>query len=775
MSKLSPTKASKRSKPPAYRTPQLPPARRAKDLLARMTLEEKAAQMVCMWQKKAELLLDAEGNFNLRKAKAHFKHGHGLGQVGRPSDAGKGKNAREMAELTNAIQRFFIENSRLGIPVMFHEECLHGHAAMGSTSFPQPIGLAATFNPGLVEALYAMTAEETRLRGTHQALTPVVDVARDPRWGRVEETFGEDPYLVAQLGMAAIRGFQGDASFRDRKHLIATLKHFAAHGQPESGMNCAPANVSLRVLRETFLQPFKECVQKAGAISVMASYNEIDGVPSHANRWLLRDVLRKEWGFKGFVVSDYYAIWELGYRPDTHGHFVAANKKESCALAVKAGVNIEFPEPDCYMHLVELVRKGVLMESELDELVEPMLLWKFKLGLFDSPYVEPSQAERLVGSEANRSLALQAARETITLLKNDGGLAPLDPEKIRTLAVIGPNADRELLGGYSGKPKFYTSVLDGIRARLGGRVKVRFAEGCKITVGGSWNQDQVTPSDPQEDKKLIKEAVQLARKADVVVLAIGGNEQTSREAWNRKHMGDRAHLDLLGRQELLIQSIVATGTPVIALLFNGSPIVNDYLFQHVPVIFECWYLGQECGAAVAEVLFGDGSPGGKLPITIPRSVGHLPAYYNYKPSARRGYLFDDVSPLFAFGYGLSYTQFAFKNVRLKQKRIPIRGGATQVLVDVTNVGKRAGTEVVQMYIRDRISSVTRPVKELKGFKKIFLQPRETQTVTLDITPESLAFYDIHMQFVVEPGEFEIMVGHSSRDEDLQKVVLMVTK
>jgi beta-glucosidase len=775
VNQLSSGKEGKPSKRPVYQDPQLPAARRARDLLARMTLEEKAAQMVCVWQQKADLLLDARGEFDYRKAKAHLGHGHGLGQIGRPSDAGGGKTPRETAELTNAIQRFFIENSRLGIPVMYHEECLHGHAAAGSTSFPQPVGLAATFNPGLVEALYAMTAEEARVRGTHQALTPVVDVARDPRWGRVEETFGEDPYLVAQLGMAAIRGFQGDASFRDRKHIIATLKHFAAHGQPESGMNCAPANVSLRVLRETFLQPFKECVQKAGAISVMASYNEIDGVPSHASRWLLRDVLRKEWGFKGFVVSDYYAIWELGYRPDTHGHFVAADKKESCALAVKAGVSIELPEPDCYLHLVEQVRKGVLKESELDELVGPMLLWKFKLGLFESPYVDPSEAERVVGSEANRAIALQAARETITLLKNDGGLAPLDPERIRTLAVIGPNADRELLGGYSGKPKFYTSVLDGIRARVGGQVKVRFAEGCKITVGGSWNQDLVTPSDPEEDKKLIKEAVQVARKADVVVLAIGGNEQTSREAWNRNHMGDRAHLDLLGRQELLIKSIVATGKPVIALLFNGSPIVNDYLFQQVPVIFECWYLGQECGAAVADVLFGDCSPGGKLPMSIPRSVGHLPAFYSYKPSARRGYLFDDASPLFAFGYGLSYTQFAFDKVRLKQKRISTKGGATQVLVDVTNAGKRAGTEVVQMYIRDRISSVTRPVKELKGFKKISFQPGETQTVTLDITPEALAFYDINMQFVVEPGEFEIMVGNSSRDEDLQKVVLTVAR
>ncbi len=379
-----------------------------------------------------------------------------------------------------------------------------------------------------------------------------------------------------------------------------------------------------------------------------------------------------------------------------------------------------------------------------------------------------------MGSAANRALALQAARETITLLKNDGGLAPLDPKKLRTLAVIGPNADRELLGGYSGKPRYYTSVLEGIRARVGGRVQVRYAEGCKITIGGSWTQDLVTPNDPEEDKKLIQEAVRVAKGVDAVVLAIGGNEQTSREAWGRAHLGDRSHLDLIGGQERLLQSIVETGTPVIALLFNGSPLVNPYLFQHVPVVFECWYLGQECGVAVAEVLFGDSNPGGKLPITIPRSVGHLPAFYNHKPSARRGYLFDDASPMFAFGYGLSYTRFALRNVRLKQKRIS-RRGATQALVDVTNVGKCAGTEVVQMYIRDRVSSVTRPVKELKGFQKLRLEPGETQTAALDITPESLAFYDLDMKYTVEPGEFEIMIGNSSRDEDLQKVVLTVAK
>jgi beta-glucosidase len=738
-----------------------------------MTLAEKAAQMMCVWQEKATKLVDAQGSFDPTKAAASFRQGHGLGQVGRPSDAGGGRNARQTAELTNAIQKFFLERSRLGIPVIFHEECLHGHAAKDATSFSQPIGLGATFNPELVEQLFTMTAYEARVRGTHQALTPVVDVARDPRWGRVEETYGEDPHLVARMGIAAVRGFQGDASFKDKKRVIATLKHFVAHGQPESGMNCAPANVSLRVLRETFLHTFKEAIQKAGAISVMASYNEVDGVPSHANRWLLRDVLRKEWGWTGFVVSDYYAIWELGYRPDTHGHFVAKDKKESCALAVQAGVNIELPEPDAYLHLVELVRKGVLKEKQLDELVAPMLLWKFKLGLFDDPYVDPDEAERVVGCDEHRQLALQAARETITLLKNENSIAPLDPAKLNSIAVIGPNANRSLNGGYSGVPKHDVTVLEGIKAKLGDRVNVLYAEGCKITAdGGSWQRDEVYPSDPEQDRRQIAEAAEVAKQADAVVLCIGGNEQTSREAWNLKHMGDRTSLDLIGRQDELVEAMVATGKPVIAFLFNGRPLSINHLAQHVPVIFECWYLGQECGHAVADILFGDFNPGGKLPITIPRSAGHLPAFYNYKPSARRGFLFDDVTPLCAFGFGLSYTTFAFENVRLKKKRIGLKD-STQVLVDVTNTGKRVGTEVVQMYIRDLVSSVTRPIKELKGFQKLSLQPGETRTVALDITPESLAFYDINMKFVVEPGEFEIGVGNSSRDADLQKVILTV--
>ena len=770
----SPAQRARRSAAPPYRNAALSAERRMKDLLSRMTLEEKAAQMLCVWQQKPQTLLDADGKLDIAKAKTSFKEGHGLGQVGRPSDAGNGLSPRQMAETTNAIQKFFIENARLGIPVLFHEECLHGHAAVGGTSFPQPIALASTFNPSLVESIFTVTAREARSRGAHQALTPVVDVARDPRWGRVEETYGEDPFLVSRMGIAAVRGFQGDASFRDKKRMIATLKHFCGHGQPESGMNCAPANVSMRLLRETFFYPFKEAVEKAGAISVMPSYNELDGLPSHANKWLLRDVLRKEFGFQGYTVSDYFAVWELGYRPDTHGHFVARDKKESCRLAVEAGVNIELADPDCYLHLVELVKKRVLKESQLDELVAPMLLWKFKLGLFDDPYVDPNEAERTVGHDDHCQLARQSAREVITLLKNEGGLAPLDLSTYKTIAVIGPNADRTLLGGYSGVPKHEVTVLEGIKARVGNRAKVLYSEGCKITIGGNWNQDQVVPSNPEEDRRQIAEAVEVAKKADVLILAIGENEQTSREAWGLNHMGDRASLDLIGRQQELVAAMLATGKPVIVLLYGGRPNAINFLVQNVPVIFQCWYLGQENGHAVADVLFGDANPGGKLPITIPRSAGHLPVFYNHKPSARRGYLFEDASPLYAFGYGLSYTTFTIKNVRLEKKQIRVNG-STRVTAEVTNTGKREGAEVVQMYMRDIVSSVTRPVKELKGFQKVSLRPGETKTVAFEITRDSLAFYDVNLKFVVEPGEFLIMVGSSSRDEDLTKITLTVTR
>jgi len=751
-----------------YKNPELPPDERAKDLLKRMTLEEKVAQMLCIWEDKKTAFFDEEGNFSLDKLRENLKNG--IGQIARLSDTNGGLNPYQMVEYANAIQKFFVEETRLGIPVIFHEECLHGLAAKDATSYPVPIGLAATFNIELIEKIFSAIAEDARTRGAHQALTPVVDVARDPRWGRVEETFGEDTYLVSQMGIASVKGLQGDGSLKNNNKVIATLKHFAAHGQPESGTNCAPANFSERFLRDTFLKPFKEAIDKAGVISVMASYNEIDGIPSHANKWLLRKVLRDEWGFKGFVVSDYYAITELYQKEETVSHGVAANKVEAAKLAVEAGVNIEFPNPDCYPNLTEMVNNGLVDESDLDALVLPMLKYKFQLVLFDNPYieVEPGQFEKKL--EADRELALQAARETITLLKNDGTLLPL--KNVKKIAVIGPNADRMLLGGYHGTPKYYTSVYQGIKDKVGNNGEVFYSEGCKITVGGSWNEDEVVLPDPAEDEKLINEAVAVAQKSDVAVLVLGGNEQTSREAWNKNHLGDRPSLELVGSQNKLVEEILKTGKPVVVLLFNGRPNSIGYIKDNVPAILECWYLGQESGRVVADVLFGDYNPSGKLPISIPRSAGHIPAYYSHKPSARRGYLFDDVSPLFAFGYGLSYTKFSFDKLKLS-KEVISRDEKVIVSIDVKNEGQTPGEEVVQLYVRDKVSTVTRPVKELKGFKKVKLEPGESTTVIFELLPENLAFTNVDMKFVVEPGEFEIMVGNSSRDEDLIKTILTV--
>jgi beta-glucosidase len=744
-------------------------SKRTEDLLSRMTLQEKIAQMQCHWLTKKESLIDDQGNFDRKKAQAYFNDAQGLGQVGRPSDSGNGKNAAEMASLTNDIQRFFLEETRLGIPVIFHEECLHGLAALDATSFPQPIGLACNFNPALVEEIYTATALEARSRGAHQALTPVLDVAREPRWGRVEETFGEDPYLVSQLGLAAIKGFQGNEEFGNKKHLLATLKHFAAHGQPESGSNCAPVNISERILRETFLYPFKVAIEEGKAASVMASYNEIDAVPSHASKWLLRKVLRDEWNFKGFVVSDYYAILELYERPGVYGHFVAESKADAARLAIKAGVNIELPEPDCYREIPKLLEEGKITESELDELIRPMLEYKFRLGLFDDPYVDPEFAGRISGCEEHRKLALQAARESIVMLKNKNHTTPLTG--VKSLAIIGPNADRIMLGGYSGSPKRFVTVREGIETAATQRnINTVYAEGCRITVGGSWWQDEVVLSDPEEDRKLIQQAVDTAKNAEVIVLVVGGNEQTSREAWDKNHKGDRTNLQMLGLQDELTAALAALNKPIISVLFNGRPLSITHLAEKSDVLYECFYLGQEAGTAIAEVIFGEYNPSGKLPISIPRSVGHIPCYYNYRPSARRSYLFDEVSPLFPFGYGLTYTEFRISSIALNKAEIKADEMAV-LQCTVTNTGEMAGAEVVQLYIRDLFSSVTRPVKELKDFRKVFLQPGESKTIEFVISSEKLAFFNIDFDYTAEPGQFELLLGNSSVDSTLQKLML----
>jgi beta-glucosidase-like glycosyl hydrolase len=747
---------------PDYLNPKLAVERRVADLLGRMTLDEKVAQTHALWKRK-ELIMDEEGNFSPAKAASVLNNG--IGEITRASEK---KGPREDAVFTNAIQKYLIEHTRLGIPAIVHEESLHGFVAPGATSFPQAIALASTWDPKLVEQVFGVAAEEIRLRGGQQALTPVLGVARDPRWGRTEETYGEDPYLVSRMGVACVRGFQGSGPEIDQHHIIATVKHFAVHSQPEGGRNIAPGNFSLRTIREVFFPSFHAALTEAGAMSVMPSYNEIDGVPSHANKWLLGGVLRKEWGFKGFIVSDYSGIAQL-----ETVHHVVANKEDAARAALEAGVDIELPDIDAYGTLAQQVRDGRISEATLDKTVARVLRAKFLVGLFEHPYVDPNAAAGINNSPAHRELARQAAREALILLKNDHNLLPLDLSKLKSIAVIGPDAALCHLGGYSDNPGRTGSVLEGIKEKVGSAIQVNYAEGCKITLNGAvegWNADKVELPSPAQDDREIAEAVRMAKASDVALVVVGGNEQTSREAWDDSHLGDRDSLDLVGRQNDLVKAVLETGKPVIVLLINGRPLAANYIAEHVPAILEGWYLGEETGSAVADVVFGDYNPAGRLPITVPRSVGQLPDFYNHKPSSERPYLFETPGPLYPFGYGLSYTTFKYGDPQLSPATIG-KAGETKVSVDVTNTGSREGDEVVEMYIRDEVSSVTRPVKELKGFERIHLKPGETKTVQFALGPKALAFLNLDMHRAVEPGAFDVMVGPNS--VDLKTVKLQV--
>lgn len=538
-------------------------------------------------------------------------------------------------------------------------------------------------------------------------------------------------------------------------------------------MNCGPVNISERTLREIYLKPFKEAVEQAKAISVMAAYNEIDGVPCRANEWLLKEILGKEWGFKGFIVSDYYAITELHERPEAHSHRVANSKMAAAALALKAGVCVELPEPDCYSNIEQFVQDGLVRESVLDELLRPFLYWKFKMGLFENSYIDPEKAANISGCQAHIQLCRQAAQEAIILLKNESNILPLNPSKKQTIALVGPNANCPLLGGYSGAPDKTSTILDGFQvyAEKHG-FELIHSTGCQITQGGAWEVEEVIIPTPEQNQLLIDQAIKDTAAADVIVVALGGNTQTSREAWSNTHMGDRSNLQLFGQQQALFDALKATGKPIVVLLVHGRPLAITEIAAKADAIVDCWYLGQEGGYAVADIIFGQCNPGGKLPISIPRSVGQLPIYYNHRPSARRGYLFDDATPLFSFGYGLSYTQFELSDITLGSTTIA-KGESTPISVKVTNIGTTAGSEVIQMYVRDCYSSVTRPVKELKGFLKVYLELGTSKTIEIPINNKSLEFYDIAMNLTVEPGNFEIMIGTSSRDIDLQKFKLEV--
>lgn len=763
------------SQKPPYKNRNLSPEERTKDLLSRMTLDEKIMQMQCLWRgKSGKKAIFTEGKFDYKKAKEILPNG--IGSLARINEDMGPKaigphptlTPKEAAIQYNKVQKYFLEETRLGIPVMIHEEGLHGQQAVNATNFPVPIALASSWNENLLTEIYTNVGEEIRSRGGGQVLAPVIDVVRDPRWGRTEETMGEDPFLISRLGIAEVQGFQGSGTYLDKNHIGATLKHFGVHGQSEGGNNIAPSNIDEHLAREVFFKPFKDNIQIAKPMNIMVTYNELWGKPAHANKKLLNNILRDEWGFKGVVVSDYYAISDL-----KNINKITSSVDEAGYIAFKSGIDVELPDQEGYKNLSEYVKNGKVSMSEINEVVSRILINKFRVGLFDNPFVDPNYAEQIVGNNQKRAVAYKAATESMVLLKNEKNFLPIDKEKVKTIAFIGPNADRCILGGYSSTPKNCISPLQAIKEKYGDKINILYAEGARITDVNSPFPEIIRLVPREDNDARIAEAVSIAKKADIVVLFVGANEATSREAYGPTAPGDLSTLELLNGQNELVKQIVALNKPTCAFVNSGTTLSIGELTNSVSAVMQCWFLGQEGGYAMVDALFGDINPSGKLPISFPRSAGHIPAYYSYKPSSRRGYnLGLDVTPLFPFGYGLSYTTFDYSDLNLSSSEMK-KDGTVKVTVKVKNTGSKRGAEVVQMYIHDEYSSMPRPVKELKGFKKIWLDPGESQIVSFTIDSELLSFYDENMKWIVEPGDFSIMVGTSS--DKTEKINLKVVE
>jgi beta-xylosidase len=743
-----------------YLDASLPVADRVGDLLARMTLEEKLAQIGSIWVFE---ILAAE---HVDADKARARLGAGIGQITRVAGA-TSLAMPAAAALANAIQRFLVEETRLGIPAIVHEECLHGLVARDAVCFPQSIGLAAAWDPALLEALASSFARQLRAMGAHQGLAPIFDVARDPRWGRIEETYGEDPYLIAALGVAYVRGLQEGAG----APVLATGKHMVGHGLPEGGMNRAPAHIGVRELRDVYLWPFEAAVREAGMRSMMHAYEDVDGVPCVASRELFTTTLRDEWGFDGIVVSDYAGIDELVESHSTVGDLGAA-----AALALEAGIDVELPSTAAYgAPLAQALADGSVDPALVDRAVARVLAVKFELGLFESPYVDADAASPPLDDD--RALAREAARASIVLLENDGTL-PLR-EGLATIAVVGPNADsaRNLLGDYahiahietllemrdnpigfpvpddlslSDELDERTTILDAIRERAGA-AEVRFAPG-----GG------VLGSSDAE----IAEAVEAARGADVAIVVVGERSGLTLDC-TCGEMRDRLELGLPGRQEELVAAVAAAGTPVVLVLVAGRPLAIPSAAEAAAAVVNAWVPGDEGPGAIAEVLFGDADPGGKLPVTVPRHVGQVPIYYAHKPSGGRSHWHGDYVdgshlPLWPFGHGLSYTRFALHGPSLDRTTLG-PDDEVAIAVEVENVGERTGDEVVQLYVRDEDASITRPVKELRGFWRVRLSPGERRRVTFRLAAEQLAFTGLDGRLVLEPGRVRLLVGTSSTE------------
>jgi beta-glucosidase len=763
-----------------------PIEKRVDDLLSRMTDDEKIAQLQARWG--FEIL----GPKGIDKKKSQEVLGGGIGQISRIAGMML-LSPFISAWLINSIQRFLKNHTRLGIPVIVHEECLAGLQARGAVSFPQIIGLASTWEPELARKMTDIIRAEMRAIGVCQGLSPVLDIARDPRWGRTEETYGEDPYLVSCMGTEYVKGLQGTDPVQG---VAATAKHFIGYSMSEGGLNWAPPHLDGRELYEVFARPFEAAIRVGGLRSVMNAYNEINGVPCAVSHDILQKLLREKLGFEGFVVADYMAVaTSFTY------HHAAAGMSEAGAQALTAGLDIELPTVEAYgSPLKQALTDGRISAETLNTAVRRVLKAKFELGLFEQPYVKMRNIKRVFSLPAGRELSLEIARRSIILLKNENGLLPL-PKDVSSLAVIGPSADsmRNLLGDYSYVSqlegvldfllnpntvmtqetseedkkqalRFYKEILDAeddeafskkvyqgktvyraILDKVQNKLSVRYAGGCGIL-------------DPSEQG--FAEALKLAETSDVVIL-VGGDRSGLKNNCTSGEARDRTDLNLPGVQEQLLRALAATGKPLVLVLINGRPLSLKWAHEHVPAIIESWVPGEQGGAAIADVLFGDVNPGGKLPITVPRSVGQVPVYYNHKPSGGRSnwhgdYVDEPVKPLYEFGYGLSYTTFSYDNLSVTPAAVDIRGEVT-VRFSVTNNGNRAGDEVAQLYVHDAEADVTRPVKELAGFKRVHLAPGEACEIIITMNMLQLAFLNRKGDLVVEPGEIEVMVGSSSED------------
>jgi len=717
-----------------YKDASLPVEKRVDDLLSRMTLEEKVAQMRIFHRVKG---IDSGENGEMvlsDDVKGRLKYG-----IAGVKNPGEPDSPEQAAKLTNELQKYIIEQSRLDIPAMFVCEAYNGVDAHGNTRFMRPMNMAATWNVELVNRIWGVTGREARLRGFHMCHSPESDIMRDPRFGRMSEAFSEDTWLTTEMVVAAVKGVQGgyDGTGVNSTHIGAVAKHFAGYGQVQGGRNFASIQISERDLIDQIFPPFKAAVQRAHAFGIMASHGDLNGVASHGNPWLLTEILRKQWGFKGYVVSDSNDIARL------HDFMkVAESHQDAVEMALKAGMDIDLYSDLAYIYLADMAKNNPSLVEYIDRSVSNVLRTKFKLGLFENPYTNVEETKKEVRSEASQAVALEADLESAILLENKKNALPLNAEKVKTVALLGP-----LL--YDDTQKFFEQVT-------GDSVKYISEQGFDLT-----DKKRGAPSLMPRDEKKIAALVEKAKVADVTVLFLGGDEYTAKEAYFNSGYGDRESIDPVGPQDELIERVKALGKPVIVVLKHRRTLSINVISEQADAILDCWDLSEFGDIAVAKILFGKVSPSGKLPVTVPRSIGQIPFHYSQKEiNFKKDYLFQKDGPLYPFGHGLSYGEFTYSEPKLSAKEMA-KDGTLTVSVDVTNAGKMAAKEAVQMYVKDLIGSVSRPNMELKGFEKIELKPGETKTVAFTITPEILTFTGLEMKPVLEAGDYEVMVGTSS--------------